>query len=176
MNKKVVTIVAAIVVVIVGITLVFSLDLNKPKDIAPAPSKEDVQVEKEEISLNDAKQLDDEVYFNNASYNEMEELITKKDDLFVFFYKPTCPYCKTASPKVAEVAKEKGVQVISVNISEYPEATKTHNVTKVPTLAVFKNGQIKSSTDGVDARLQNPKIGDDEQMFFTQFFDLYASK
>lgn len=84
------------------------------------------------------KQLDDSINFN-------EEI--KKDYIVVDFYATWCGPCSMLSPILEEVAKEKNIEVLKVDIDKFPEIASRYGVMVIPTLVVFEKGDnIKTST------------------------------
>lgn len=83
-----------------------------------------------------------------ASFNE---LIQSNTPVLVDFYADWCGPCKMMAPYLEEVAqKMKGkVKVIKVDIDKNQAAAFTYSVQSIPTLILFKDGQIKWRQTGV---------------------------
>ena len=83
-----------------------------------------------------------------ASFNE---LIQSETPVLVDFYADWCGPCKMMAPYLEEVAqKMKGkVKVIKVDIDKNQSAAFTYSVQSIPTLILFKEGQIKWRQTGV---------------------------
>lgn len=80
-----------------------------------------------------------------VSDNDFESEVLKADGpVVVDFWAEWCGPCKALSPVVDEVANEMSgkVKVVKVNIDESPEAPTKFGVRGVPTLMVFKDGQV----------------------------------
>jgi thioredoxin 1 len=75
-----------------------------------------------------------------------------KSDLpvVVDFWAEWCGPCKVLSPVVDELATElQGkVKIVKVNIDEAPEAPTKYGVRGIPTLMIFKNGQVVDTRVG----------------------------
>jgi thioredoxin 1 len=71
------------------------------------------------------------------------ELIQSSTPVLVDFYADWCGPCKAMNPVIQEVARAtKGrARVIKVNIDNSQSAAMKYNVSAVPTLMIFKNGQ-----------------------------------
>jgi thioredoxin 1 len=75
-----------------------------------------------------------------------------KSDLpvVVDFWAEWCGPCKVLSPVVDELATEMQgkVKIVKVNIDEAPEAPTKYGVRGIPTLMIFKNGQVVDTRVG----------------------------
>ena len=67
------------------------------------------------------------------------------------FWASWCGPCRMLSPIVDEVAEEKSgsVKVVKINVDEEPELAQQYGVMSIPTLILFKNGQVVSTSVGV---------------------------
>lgn len=76
--------------------------------------------------------------------NFEKEVINSKIPVLVDFYADWCGPCKALSPVISEIAKEYDgkVKVCKLNIDTEDEIADSYNVMSVPTLLLFKEGQI----------------------------------
>ncbi len=82
--------------------------------------------------------------------NEFETEVLKKPVALVDFYADWCGPCKVMAPIVDEIASEKtNVNVVKVNIDEAMDLSKQYQVVSIPTLCVFKNGELVKKFVGV---------------------------
>lgn len=82
--------------------------------------------------------------------NEFETEVLKKPIALVDFYADWCGPCKVMAPIVDEIASEKiNVNVVKVNIDEAMDLSKQYQVVSIPTLCVFKNGELVKKFVGV---------------------------
>ncbi|MBX2834447.1 MAG: thioredoxin [Micavibrio sp.] len=82
---------------------------------------------------------------------EFESEVLKSDQpVLVDFWAEWCGPCKQLSPVVDELADElKGkVKVVKVNIDEAPEAPTKYGVRGIPTLMIFKGGELVDTRVG----------------------------
>lgn len=89
-------------------------------------------------------------------------LVTVTDDTFaatvlasdrpvvVDFWAEWCPPCRMISKSLAELAEELGDQMVvaKLNSDENPETTRTYRVMSLPTLLVFRRGEVVGSIVG----------------------------
>jgi thioredoxin 1 len=69
--------------------------------------------------------------------------------VLVDFYATWCGPCKALAPKLEEVAQESPqAKVIKVNIDDSPELADRYGVKSVPTLIVFRDGQVAAKQRG----------------------------
>jgi len=93
----------------------------------------------------------------NVSDADFENEVLKADGpVMVDFWAEWCGPCKALSPIVDEVAGEIGdkIKVVKVNIDENPEAPTKYGVRGIPTLMVFKEGEIVDTKVGGMSKTQ----------------------
>lgn len=66
------------------------------------------------------------------------------------FWADWCGPCKMLAPTISEIAEEfsGSVKVGKVNVDEQPELADKFGITSIPTVIVFKNGEISGSSVG----------------------------
>ncbi|MFB6243476.1 MAG: thioredoxin family protein [Halobaculum sp.] len=70
----------------------------------------------------------------------LSEALSGHDTLLVEFYTEGCGICASMEPVLNNVARETGVETVLVNPREEPGLIDEHQITSVPTLALFRDG------------------------------------
>lgn len=90
--------------------------------------------------------------------NFQQEVLDSKEPVLVDFWAPWCGPCRMIGPVVEELASEYvgAVKVGKVNIDDSPGAAQNYAVSSIPTLMIFKDGDVVERFVGVQpkARLQ----------------------
>lgn len=94
---------------------------------------------------------------NQVSDNNFEtDVLQSGETVIVDFWAEWCGPCKALSPLVDELAEEMGdkVKVLKMNIDENPETPTKYGVRGIPTLMVFKGGQVTDTKVGGMSKAQ----------------------
>ena len=79
-----------------------------------------------------------------------QEVLMDKEPVLVDFWAAWCMPCKMLSPIVDQVASERSdVKVCKINIDDEGELAIRYGVMSIPTLIVFKNGEIANKSIGL---------------------------
>src|SRR5215471_1092044 len=78
----------------------------------------------------------------DASFEQ--EVLKSDTPVLVDFWAEWCGPCRMIGPSLEDIAKEMDgkLKVVKVNIDENPVAPSRYNVRSIPTLLLFKNGQV----------------------------------
>ncbi|MFQ5439918.1 MAG: thioredoxin [Nitrosopumilaceae archaeon] len=84
------------------------------------------------------------------STQEFEQVLRSANPVFVDFWAEWCGPCRVVSPIVEDLSREYGdkIDFVKVNVDENNDLAQKFNVFSIPTLAIFKNGQIVSQKVG----------------------------
>lgn len=83
--------------------------------------------------------------------NFEEEVLKSTKPVIIDFYADWCMPCKMMSPIIEDIAEELGdsVKVGKINSDENISLAEKYEIMSIPTILIFKNGQIASSFLGV---------------------------
>ena len=79
-----------------------------------------------------------------------QEVLNSANPVFVDFWAEWCGTCRSVSPVVEELSEEYSgkVDFVKINVDQNNELAQKYNVFSIPTLAIFKNGEIVSQKVG----------------------------
>lgn len=87
------------------------------------------------------------------------EVLQSSEPVLVDFWAPWCGPCRQIAPLVEQLAGENAgsAKVFKLNVDDAPRAAHNYGVNSIPTLMVFKNGEVIDRFVGVQpkTRLQD---------------------
>jgi thioredoxin 1 len=75
--------------------------------------------------------------------NFQAEVIECPEPVLVDFWAPWCGPCRIVAPHLEELAGERtDLRIVKLNVDDNPQTAAKYNVMSIPTLLLFKNGQV----------------------------------
>jgi thioredoxin 1 len=72
------------------------------------------------------------------------DVLKSSKPVLVDYWAEWCGPCRQVAPVLAEIAKEYAskIDIVKLNVDENPEVVRTYGIMNIPTLTVFKDGQV----------------------------------
>jgi thioredoxin 1 len=89
--------------------------------------------------------------------NFAAEVLEASQAVLVDFWAPWCGPCRIVAPHLEELnAEREDLTVVKLNVDENPETAAKYGIMSIPTLILFKNGEVAKQVVGAlpKARLQ----------------------
>ena len=89
--------------------------------------------------------------------NFTAEVLESPQPVLVDFWAPWCGPCRIIAPHLEELDNEReDLTVVKINVDENPQVAAKYGIMSIPTLILFKNGEVAKQVVGAlpKARLQ----------------------
>ncbi len=82
--------------------------------------------------------------------NFQAEVIESDKPVLVDFWAPWCGPCRVIAPSLEEIADEQAdsLRIVKLNVDENQQTAARYGVMSIPTLLVFKNGEVAKTIVG----------------------------
>lgn len=96
--------------------------------------------------------MSDVIEFSDAGF--ATDVLGSDSPVLVDFWATWCGPCRMIAPMVEELAVENAgsVKVGKINIDDNPQTAQQFNVSSIPTMMVFKAGEVVASLVGVQPK------------------------
>lgn len=94
--------------------------------------------------------------FSDSTFSQ--DVLQSSQPVLVDFWAPWCGPCRMIAPVIEQLAAENvgSIKIGKINIDDSPDVAQSYGVSSIPTLMIFKNGEVVERFVGVQpkARLQ----------------------
>ncbi|MEY2900577.1 MAG: hypothetical protein RL247_743 [Actinomycetota bacterium] len=96
--------------------------------------------------------------------NFATEVLASDKPIMVDFWAEWCGPCRAVSPILDQIATEHSekIDVVKLNVDENPETAMKYQITSIPTMKVFKGGEVVKTVIGAKPK---PALESDLQEF-----------
>jgi len=89
--------------------------------------------------------------------SSFEQVVLKSDlPVLVDFWAPWCGPCRAIAPVVEELSKDYGkkLKIAKCNVDDNPKTPGKYGIRAIPTLIIFKGGEVSEQITGAVAKSQ----------------------
>ena len=82
------------------------------------------------------------------------EVLQSQKTVLVDYWAEWCGLCKMVAPVLEAIAEEHGdkLDIVKLNVDENPVITQKYGILNIPTLGVFKNGEVVKELVGARSK------------------------
>ncbi len=91
------------------------------------------------------------IHATNQNFNEI--VLESNVPVLVDFFATWCGPCRMIAPLLEEIAAEHSeYKIVKIDVDEEPDLATRFGIMSIPTLMVFKNGELVSTTMGAQPK------------------------
>lgn len=92
-----------------------------------------------------------EIIITNDNFEN--EVLKSDKPVLVDFFATWCGPCKALAPVIKEIAEERSdIKVAKIDVDENMELARQYKVVSIPTIMIFKNGEVTNKTMGLQSK------------------------
>ena len=101
------------------------------------------------------------VHISDESFDK--EVLQSEQPVLIDYWAEWCGPCKMIAPVLDEIATEYSdrLKVVKLNIDDNPQTPPKYGIRGIPTLMIFKNGQVEATKVGAVSKAQLTAFLDD---------------
>jgi thioredoxin 1 len=82
------------------------------------------------------------------------DVLKSEKPVLVDYWAVWCGPCKMVAPVLDAIAEEHGdkIDIVKLNVDENPQTTQKYHILNIPTLGVFKNGEVVKELVGARSK------------------------
>lgn len=139
MRNKMIMIIGVVVILFGALYFVNSYKDKQALDKAETNLKEDNPYGDKKLQRSTIEQLDDPLYDNQIMPDDLREKIDSGESVTVYFFSPECGHCVNTTPVLVPVTEDLGVDMVKLNLLEFPEEWEGFNIESTPTVVHYED-------------------------------------